>query len=356
MTESLVNPQSAAEWFLAIYSTEDPSPEIVQAWLRWLDASDENRQAFEEIVDIWHRTPAAVIANPVGDPRDAEYDGSVPVAQWRATRSGIPHESDVIAMPRRRRASYWAGLAAAAAVAGFAVALTFMLSPNEISSGEFATRTAQHRNLMLADGSKVILGAESKLAVNLTATARELVLEAGEAYFSVAKDPSRPFVVRALNGEITAVGTEFNVRALEGRVTVTVTEGSVKVSDATGSASAGTPESPAPIQLAQGQQVTFEVHQPMPVAVAAKLEEVSIDESARWRDGWLVYRNEPLRYVVADISRYTSERIELDASAANIHFSGAVFKSDIEEWIEALSTVAPVDVTRHGAGVVISAR
>lgn len=84
MAETFTHPGNAAEWFLVIHATEEPSLETVQAWQRWLDASAENRQAFEEIVDIWHRTPAAVISKPAPGSQEEEYDGSIPIAQWRA--------------------------------------------------------------------------------------------------------------------------------------------------------------------------------------------------------------------------------------------------------------------------------
>ena len=73
-----------AEWFLDIHAAEDPSPQTVQSWLKWLDASPDNRQAFEELVEIWDKTPAAVIAAGANEPACDEYDGSIPIAQWRA--------------------------------------------------------------------------------------------------------------------------------------------------------------------------------------------------------------------------------------------------------------------------------
>lgn len=79
-------PQDAAEWFLMIFSAEEPSADILQAWLRWMDTSDANRRAFEDITQIWHNTPSAVIVQMPGSHREPGYDGSVPIAEWRATQ------------------------------------------------------------------------------------------------------------------------------------------------------------------------------------------------------------------------------------------------------------------------------
>jgi transmembrane sensor len=349
MNEHLAPPSDAAEWFLAIYAEEEPSAETVQAWLRWLDSSAENRRAFEDIVQIWHATPSAVVSCPDKPAAEEEYDGSISIAEWRRRRQ-------TISIARSRRRPFLA-IAAAALLAAVGVVSYRALIPSPVSQGEFVTRTGEHRQIELADGSHVTLGAHSRLSVDLKPDARDLHLGAGEAYFSVAKDARRPFVVRALNGQIVALGTAFNVRSVEGRVTVTVTEGSVKVTDASVRTAALSSALPEPMQrLSRGEQLTYRQAKDSFAAAAEKVEHVDVNESARWREGWLVYRDEPLKYVIADILRYTNLHVEVAALAADVQFSGAVFRDDIDEWILALPEVASVSVERTGAGYVIRSK
>lgn len=347
--------RGAAEWFLTIQSEKEPDPETLQAWLRWLDASEENRQAFEEIAQVWNGTPYAVIARPVTAGTDEGYDGSIPIAEWIASKHG-PQPATARASVAHNRSRLRPWLAIAASLAFVAVGLVSYRLFVPIVQGEFVTGTGEQQQLKLADGSRITLGAHSQLSVDLTGDQRQVRLQAGEAYFSVHKDPRRPFVVVALTSTITAVGTAFNVRAVEDRLTVTVSEGRVKVAKLpTNAQPAGGVSTPGSIgMLDRGEQLTYT--QGMTQGEAASIKPVDANDSARWREGWLIYRDEPLKYVVADIARYTDIKVEVTPSAAEAHFSGAVSKDDIDEWILALPDVIAVSVTPSSDGFRISGR
>lgn len=331
--------RGAAEWFLAIQAESDPDPQTVQAWLQWMDASEDNRRAFEDIAYVWQRTPSAVMPRATGPAADEDYDGALSVAEWRARTSGRLEpvratQTARQAPERRRRFSARAAIAAAASFGAVALLLHWATRPVAIQEGAFSTGTNEQRQLSLADGSEVTLGAHSRLVVRLDGRTRDLRLESGEAYFSVRKDPQRPFVVTALDSAITAVGTAFNVRAVQDRVTVTVSEGRVTAGESL---------------LERGEQITLTqgaAGTPRPEI----RRRVDAEESTRWREGWLVYREEPLRYVMADIARYTKVPLTMSDSAAEVRFSGTVFKDNIEEWIAALPNVVAVSVRREGEG------
>ncbi len=352
--EAFPERRGPAEWFLAIHAAADPSPQTVQSWLKWLDASPDNRQAFEELVEIWDNTPAAVIATGANEPGNDEYDGSVPVAQWRARASRAPSETGVAEPavpaggPLRLR---WLALAATLVLSVAAAALYWSSKPHGILKGDFSTGIGEQRQLRLADDSTVILGPGSRLSVDLTSNVRNLNLSGGEAYFSVARNPSRPFTVHALNGAITAVGTAFDVRAIEDRVTVIVTEGRIALTD-----TAATAAAPISTLVGLGEQVSYSPNSATARIQTGRVQRVNTGDAVHWREGWLVYRNEPLRYVVADIARYTDLKFQLSASAAAIQFSGAVHRDKIGEWLVALPEVAAVTVTRDGNRYAIDSR
>jgi transmembrane sensor len=348
-----------AEWFLAIHAAADPSPRTVQSWLKWLDAAPENRQAFEELVEIWDKTPAAVIATSATAAGDDEYDGSLPIAQWRArtlraplavlatapttTPDGLVEQPLAAALgrsaSRRRR---WA-LAACLVLSLALLAAYWSSRPRGINQGDFLTGIGEQRQLHLADDSTILLGPGSRLSVNLTASVRDVRLFGGEAYFSVAKDPSRLFTVHALNGAITAVGTAFDVRAVENRVTVIVTEGRIALTDTAANAATS-----ARTLISPGEQVSYSPSPDTAHIETGRVQSVNTQDAVHWREGWLVYRNEPLRYVLADISRYTDLQFQLSPTAGDIPFSGAVHRDQIAEWLVALPEVAAVKVTHDG--------
>lgn len=238
-------------------------------------------------------------------------------------------------------------LAAAAALAWATAGWFFyreMMRPHAPTWGTFETQVGEHRTLELADGSRISLGAKSRLVVNFSPERRELRLESGEAYFEVGKDAKRPFVVQALGGAITALGTAFDIHTVRDQVTVMVAEGLVSVGDspALQASSPAIAATPRQVRVSSGQQVTFRARDRRPLLVRAAPE---LAERMRWREGWLIYRNAPLGDVIADVSRYTERRIEVrDRDAANLRFSGAVYRGAVEEWLVALPEAFPVTV------------
>jgi transmembrane sensor len=324
--------REAAEWFIVIRDQTDPEAETLQAWLRWMEADEAHRTAFEAVSAAWHHTsPSTMVTMPTAQElADDNYDGDLSVEQWLASKQQTP-----------RSARSWHGLhrgivAFAAVVAWVAIGLFFYRQTMQAPSwGVFETKVGEHREIVLSDQSRVSLGAKSRLVVDFNRARRELRLEAGEAFFQVAKDPERAFVVRAMGGSITAIGTAFDVRAVRDSVTVMVAEGVVSVRNRT------TKEGEQ-VNVAPRQQVTFDLvgQEPLQVRAAPNLE-----ERLRWREGWLIYRNEPLGNVIADVSRYTERRMEVsDHDAATLRFSGAVYRETVDEWLLALPEAFPVTI------------
>ncbi len=109
--------------------------------------------------------------------------------------------------------------------------------------------------IKLEDGSTVQLNAGSAIAFDMTEGERQVQLLRGEAYFTVAADPQRPFTVKAANGTVTALGTEFDVKLKNGGADVVVTEHAVQVQT---SASSSTASPLDTLRLEQGYSVFYD--------------------------------------------------------------------------------------------------
>jgi transmembrane sensor len=356
----------ASEWFIDIHDIEDPSPDLLHDWMRWLEASEGHRQAFSAVERAWR--DAAVPLSSIASANDSsddppDYDGSVSVHAWRSRLALVNSAS-----PARGIAyKWWLGLAAAAAVcAVFLVAGPRLPFPfgRAAAVDSFATRTGEHMQVTLPDGSQVNLGARSKLSIDYTRNARDVRLETGEAFFAVQKDATRPFRVHVLDAVVTAVGTAFDVRTTNDRVLVAVAEGTVQVTGSTPALPRGAatsvappdPQAPPVARLRRGEAADFVNHPDNHTLEASVVTHVDPAEPARWREGWLVYRDEPLRNVLADIGRYTDREIIISQSLSVApHFTGAVYKDSIIEWLESLPNAFPVTVTVDGAHIVIAA-
>jgi transmembrane sensor len=357
---------AAAEWFIDIHDVEDPSPELLHNWMRWMESSEAHRLAFNAVERVWRGSSAlepAKSPSTVNDGRDG-YDGSVSVATWRERR--LRHTRAESKRPFWRGGrGRWLAVAAAAALA----AMTFVAVPRLQSlidqpdtADSFATRTGEQMQVTLPDGSQVSLGARSKLTVAYTHAERNVRLESGEAFFAVQKDPSRPFRVHVLDGIVTAVGTAFDVRTTNDRVRVAVSEGTVQVSGAAPtlakrislSLTGQGKTTPALARVTRGEAISF---QSQSTGAGSAVERIALSrvdpsEPARWRDGWLVYRDEPLREVLADVARYVDRDLVVsNTSAMNSHFTGAIYKDSIIEWLESLPSAFAVSVNIDDARI-----
>ena len=350
--------REAADWFVIIHADDEPGPESLQAWLRWMEQDEGNRIAFESLVQAWHSTPESVaLAMPTTEELVADtYDGERPVAQWIESRQGAERRS---APPRlsllrnalRKRS--WAAMAAAsiaALILGIVVMIRYQGRP-DLHGDEFTTKIGEQIEITLADGSRVWLGPRSRLLVAFSSSRRNIQLTAGEAYFSVKKDRSRPFVVRSAGGDITAVGTAFNVLAIENHVTVSVSEGVVTVAPS----HASTVSTRGFVRVSSGEQVTFSANEPAR-SLTITASPVS-GERARWRNGILIYRNESLREVIKDVSRYSPKQLEISGDAiGEMRYSGVVYTSALDEWMSALPESFPIRIVTDGNREIIQAR
>jgi transmembrane sensor len=350
--------REAADWFVVIHSEDDPRTESSQAWLRWVDQDEGNRVAFESVARAWHATPeSSVLAMPSAEDLLADsYRGDQPVDEWLAiqfaassiaTRSVKPKADSRTGLRRLM----WLAAASLAAITLGLVTMNRYLDLRGSRSEEFTTKTGEQIEITLADGSRAWLGPKSRLLVGFSKKRRGIELATGEAFFSVKKDRNRPFTVRSSSGDITAVGTAFNVRAIDDHVTVAVSEGVVTVAPNIQRMM----QKAATVQVASGQQVTFTAKES--IRTIAITQTPAPGERARWREGVLVYRDEPLRDVVMDIVRYSERPIEIsDNAIGDLRYSGVVYKSAVEEWAQALPESFPVKIVSEGNRKIIRAR
>jgi transmembrane sensor len=209
------------------------------------------------------------------------------------------------------------------------------------------TDVGQHLTEKMPDGSSIALNTNTVLTVQFSQDQRLVILERGEASFSVAHDVSRPFRVKAGERTVQAVGTVFNVRRDEGRtVRVTVTEGVVKVIDR--------PEAKRGELLVRAGQLA-EIGEAS--ANIQRVDSSRLDAAQAWQRGVLIYQGETLEDVIADVSRYTSVRFEIEDDSIRQRRVGGVFRAgDVEGLLLALRETFGIEPRRQGDKIVLSAK
>ena len=241
--------------------------------------------------------------------------------------------------------------------------------PGSSGPGQYETGIGETSTLTLQDGSTVTLNARTRIRVAVNESAREIELVDGQAFFHVAKDPQRPFIVRAADRDITAIGTSFDVRLDATSVRVTLLEGKLKVSSEPalagrlpGPATAGSSGSVASssraanvaqagilipeVFLAPGQQ--FLAHLPAPTDSIVR--EVDVSKVTGWRDGRVFLEDLTLAGAVAEMNRYSPVQINvIDADLAGIRINGMFRAGEQDAFVTALQDYFPISARRDGA-------
>jgi transmembrane sensor len=333
---------AAAEWFLRLQGTEVTLDDTL-AWQAWLNESPRNAEAFarlEEMSHILRNIPTQLRLSARELERD-RYDGSIPLKEWRESRS-------VLRRP-------WVALGVAAVLAGIAFVLLTSLWRRPASS-IVTTSVGENRNITLADGSTVALGGDTRIEVDLSAGARAVELFKGEALFTVATDPRRPFRVRVGDARIVALGTAFDVQRDSDRAIVAVTEGRVLVEPIAHFLPVSVLQGFRPklraVRLDAGQQT---------VAGRAGIEDPTEVEDAAaataWQTGRLAFRLQPLRYVLEDVNRYARKPIVLDGPGlGSLVITGTVERDNIPGWVSSLERAFDLAASEESDRIVIRAR
>jgi transmembrane sensor len=321
---------AAGEWLLRLQD-DDLDPEEFAAWLHWYEADPLNRVAFEEMQSAFESANSLAADDRSEWARELIHDTREPAAAPAGKARFI-------------QARYAIAASVVAVAAGaFAWQAWFDDEPSQTITTTLQTPRATHRIEKLPDGSTVQLGARSSISLSFSRDARYLVLESGEAFFSVAKDAARPFVVQAGSVAVHAVGTEFNVRRDGETTIVSVREGKVDIVKGVlnAGASPGAPHAPtSPVRLSAGEQVAARDPES-----GLSIKTISPQAIAAWQKGRLEFADEPLRQVIATVNRYSSREIVLtDQSLGALRITGTVGEDRINEWTRALPAIFPVRI------------
>jgi transmembrane sensor len=208
---------------------------------------------------------------------------------------GVAGDHSVVTTLRPKVSRRWllagAGSAIAAAIAG-------VIGWPMLTGERVETARGEIRRLPLADGSVATIDTSSELRVVMARDSRRISLDKGQAWFEVAKDRARPFLVDADIAQVRAVGTAFSVRRTGDGVQVAVTEGKV--------AAWATDASGAMTILEAGQYATFRRGASAPVTGTAP---EAIERSLAWRDGEIALENETLASAAAQFNRYNRQQL-----------------------------------------------
>jgi transmembrane sensor len=334
----------AARWLVKKDSAD--WSESDQAALRlWLESSTAHVVAYLRLEAAWKQMGrlkslgAGVPAGAVPSPDQWQLS---PVFKARGTTT------EKAASPARPPIRFRV-LALAASIAGMAAIGTALFLA--LADPTYRTPVGGIASVPMADGSKVTLNTDSTIKVSLTESRRRVRLEQGEAFFEVAKDPSRPFVVVAGRERITAVGTAFSVRRDASGIRVVVTDGKVKIEeDGRGTGEKERGRAADAVFVSAGSVARSEG-----AGILVRRQQGSaVEDSLSWRKGFLVFQDTSLADAVTEFNRYNTRHIEIaDPSIGAIKLTGKFEPAKYEAFVRLLEDGFAISAQVDGERIVL---
>lgn len=343
--------EEAADWFVE-FSTGEADPSTKNAFDRWLRKSPEHGRVYLEMLPIWD-------------------DGAIPLPEDKTTAAELialaRGQENVFALSpahhsvkERAASSRSVGMRRFAMAASIASILILGASAAWFTaqrSPTYSTDLGRQRSVRLSDGSMVELNTKSRIRVRFTPQARDVELLEGQALFTVAKDPQRPFTVSSDSTRVRAVGTAFDVYRKAGGTVVTVVEGRVSINplattfDAdrkvfeARSARHGKP----PVLLSAGEQITLSA------AAPATPRRADVAIATAWTQGRLIFDSMPLPDVAGEFNRYNIRRIVVDdATLRDFRVNGSFRSSDPASLLRFLKEQPGITISEAGKEIHIA--
>ncbi len=332
---------AAADWL--VRHDRGLTPRQQDEFLQWLAASPAHRESFDRHRRLW-----------------GDFNA---LAQWRPEHSSVPNP-DLLARPRRARVLRWWAPVAFAAAAGIALAIWWSPVQRLPSAEMLSLAAVSYRQETLSDGSVLDLNRGAHVVVQFSRSERRVLLAEGEAQFTVAKNPTRPFIVRAGGVDVRAVGTVFNVKLAGPNLDVLVTEGTVRVSQSAPPQSPGG-EATAPVgappevlaMVSAGERTLVGLAEVMAPSVVVPVSKQEVTHLLDWQPRLLDFNSEPLADVVAVFNRRSSARLVIgDEALRTLPIVASIRSDNVDGFVRLLEATMGVRAERRSDGEIVLRR
>jgi transmembrane sensor len=321
---------------IARYVTGEAAAEEAESTRRWIE-SDPHRADVVRLLESINAT------QPPHDVGGIDVDGALASVKTRMREPNVlpftPRPADDA---RSRRTTYALARVAAAAVVIVGVVTAWeSMRRSRIESSEqtYATNVGERRQVVLRDGTRVLLGPTSRLVVPApTNDGQRLVTLDGIAYFVVVHDAAHPFTVRAGSISIQDIGTAFAVENDDSAGTrVAVDSGSVAIGAADQNHVRGAVLNARDRAIVDADGV-----------VSVERSVVSEDDMA-WTQGRLIFRDAPLVLVGAELYRWYGVRLRVaDPTLAKLHLTASFSGEPIDRVLDVIALSLGARVERQG--------
>lgn len=298
--------EQAAMWAVR---TGDPDFQDWESFIDWLESDPANATAYDRV------------KAGVDDAAEALGDAVLPV-----------NDNEAIGPQGNRR---WFAMAASMAAAVAAIFGAWLLNDPTYS---IETRPGEARLVELEAGGEVLLAGGTSMTFDQD-NPNLVVLDRGQALFTLTHDAQRPFKVEVGENTLVDIGTVFDVKYAGAKLAVAVSDGAVVLNPGDEN-----------VEIAKGQLLTFDESRS-----SYQVGPIALSQVGEWREGRLTFRDEFIADVAADLARSTGLEFEVAPSASSMQVSGSILLDPVRDDPKTLGPLLGVRVSKSGEKWVIRA-
>ncbi|MEX0778799.1 MAG: FecR domain-containing protein [Balneolales bacterium] len=310
----------------------------------WLDQHPDNSKMVQEIKKIWKMTPE--------EDFDINVEGAWEQFQEQRMKKVGMHAVDHTARKPYDNMLYIFRVAAVILVTLFTGYLMQQFTADNSSDETVAefpvmenmeTGYGEKARVSFSDGTEVTLNSASSVRFpqKFNGSKREIYLD-GEAYFKVAHDSNRPFIVHTQDARVQVLGTEFNIRgwAQDPSVEVVVRDGKVSVNSSE-------LEKSEDVILTKGYSTNVRRGEnPLPP------QKVDIRNNILWLSGGFHFDNKPLNQVITDIERRFNVQVSVASTELlEVPYTGTFQYAELDEILSVIASSMDIGYRRDGSKV-----
>lgn len=320
----MIHKDSDIEIIISKYLSKEATQEDIKELENWVSATPENYKSFLVQKNIWE------VTHPAFNPEEIDVDNA-----QRKVMEQIRHKSQpASARPKLSFLYYWQQIAAILLLPLLILSAYLYFKPDPLIAEtyqELFTPYGTWSVVNLPDGSKVWLNAGSSLKYPAQFRGKERVVSMqGEAYFEVESDKEHPFIVKTKELTVEATGTAFNVNAYvpDNIAAVTLVKGKVAV----------TLDKQKTVSLSPGEKIDYNL-----ATSLYKVNKTNTYKWCSWKDGILIFRDDPLEYVFKRLGQTYNVEFILKAPELGKYSYKATFEGEsLNEILRLLEMSAPI--------------
>lgn len=294
----------------------------------WLDADGDNQKYYNDFKKIWDESLQIAANNTIDEN-----------AAWERMQNRIQNSADTsVRKIGNKRFGNWIQIAASFLIMGLIGCVAYILINNNVTNIEVQATNATLTNT-LPDGTVVTLNKNSLISYTseFKGDTRPVTLK-GEAFFDVAHNKQKPFIVTVNDVKIKVVGTSFNVKDKNGKITIEVETGIVKVS-----------KESETVELREGEKVVIKNQQPQLIKEQSRGRLYNY-----YRNNELVCDHTPLQELVDALNEiYDVNIIIKDPELQKKEINTTFINEPLSQVLNVISTTFRVKVARKNNQIII---